>query len=104
MKTKTIFSLLAVASLALGSVSFAASAKDYQVTGPVIEVTPAMIAVQKGSERWEVQLPPNTKGVAEVKVGDKVTVHYTMSATDVEKKGEAKGAKKDAKAAASPKK
>jgi hypothetical protein len=101
MKT-TAFSLLAAASLALGSVSFAAGAKDYQVTGPVMEVSPTMIAVQKGSERWEVQLPANTKGAAEVKVGDKVTVHYTMSATDVEKKGEAKGAKKDDKAAASP--
>jgi hypothetical protein len=97
MKTNTVFSLIAVASLALSSAAFAESVKDYQVTGPILEVNDSMIAVQKGKDRWEIQLPPNTKGVAEVKVGDKVTVHYTMSATDVEKKaGKAeKGAKKD---------
>jgi hypothetical protein len=106
MKTKTALSLLAAVSLALSSAAFAASTKDYQVTGPILEVNDSMIAVQKGSDRWEIQLPPNTKGVAEVKVGDKVTIHYTMSATDVEKKaGKAeKGAKKEASPAESKKK
>jgi hypothetical protein len=37
-----------------------------------------------------------------MKVGDKVTVHYTMTATNIEVKA-AKGAKKEASPAASPK-
>jgi hypothetical protein len=53
-----------------------------------------MIAVQKGSDRWELKREASTKGAADVKVGDKVTVHYTMTATSVEGKGAAKEEKK----------
>ena len=95
MKT-TIFSLIAVVSLALGSVSFAADAKDYQVTGPVLDVNDSMIAVQKGKDRWEIARSSSTKTSGDVKKGDKVTVHYTMSATDIEVKAD-KGAKKEEK-------
>jgi hypothetical protein len=93
---KTSFSLLAAVSLALSSVAFGAG-KDYQVTGPVLEVTDSMIAVQKGSDRWELAKDANTKTTGEVKVGDKVTVHYTMTAASIESKGAAKGAKKEEK-------
>ena len=104
MKTKA-FSLVAAASLALSSVVFA-GVKDYQVTGPVLEVNDSMIAVQKGKDRWEIARDSNTKMAGEVKVGDKVTVHYTMTATDVEAKAgkSAKKEKKEAGPAASPKK
>ena len=95
MKT-TIFSLIAAASLALGSVSFAADAKDYQVTGPVLDVNDSMIAVQKGKDRWEVARNSSTKTSGDIKKGDKVTVHYTMTATDIEVKAD-KGAKKEEK-------
>jgi hypothetical protein len=62
-----------------------------------------MIAVQKGSERWEVARDASTKTTGDVKVGDKVTVHYTMTATNIETKGGAdKAAKKETKAEASP--
>jgi len=104
MKTKTLFSLLAAGSLALSTVVFAAGAKTYQVTGPVLEVTDAMIAVQKGKDRWEINRDANTKVTGDLKVGEKVTVTYTMSASDVEVKA-GKGAKKGAASpAASPKK
>jgi hypothetical protein len=93
MKTKLPFSLLAAASLALSSSVFAAGAKTYQVTGPVLEVNDSMIAVQKGKDRWEVNRDANTKVTGDVKVGDKVTVTYTMTATNVEVKA-GKGAKK----------
>jgi hypothetical protein len=96
MKTNVFFSLIAAASLALSSVAFAASAKDYQVTGPVLEVSDSMIAVQKGKDRWEIARDSSTKVDGDVKVGDKVTVHYTMTATNVEVKGD-KGAKKEEK-------
>lgn len=104
MKTNTAFSLLAAASLALGSAAFAGNAKDYQVTGPILEVNDSMIAVQKGKDRWEVARDSNTKATGELKTGEKVTVHYTMTATNIEVKA-AKGAKKEAASpAASPKK
>ncbi len=95
MKIKLPLSLLAAASLAFSSAAFAAGAKTYQVTGPVLEVTDSMIAVQKGKDRWEVNRDANTKVTGDVKVGEKVTVTYTMSATDVEVKA-GKGAKKEA--------
>lgn len=102
MNTKAAFSLLAAASLALSSAAFAAGAKTYQVTGPVLEVTDTMIAVQKGKDRWEINRDANTKVTGDLKVGEKVTVTYTMSASDIEVKA-GKGAKKEAgKSAASP--
>lgn len=106
MNTKA-FSLIAAASLALSSLAFAAGAKTYQVTGPVLEVNDSMIAVQKGKDRWEINRDSNTKVSGDLKVGEKVTITYTMSATDVEVKAAKaeKGAKKEAASpAASPKK
>lgn len=103
MKIKA-FSLIAVASLMLGSIAFA-GAKTYQVTGPVLDVNDSMITVQKGKDRWELDRDSNTKVNGDVKVGDKVTITYTMTAKDVEvKAGTAgKGAKKEkASATASP--
>ena len=101
MKIKSALSLLAAASLALSSAAFAAGAKTYEVTGPVLEVNDSMIVVQKGKDRWEVNRDANTKVTGDVKVGDKVHITYTMSATDVEVKA-GKGAKKEAKAAPTP--
>ena len=103
MNMKAAFSLLAAASLAFSSVAFA-GAKTYEVTGPVLEVNDSMIVVQKGKDRWEINRDANTKVTGDVKVGDKVHVTYTMSATDVEVKA-VKGAKKEgASPATSPKK
>jgi len=51
MKIKSLLSLLASASLALSSAAFAAGAKTYEVTGPVLEVNDSMIVVQKGKDR-----------------------------------------------------
>ena len=101
---KTAFSLLAAASLALSSAALAAGAKTYEVTGPVLEVNDSIIAVQKGKDRWEINRDANTKVTGDLKVGEKVTVTYTMSASDVEVKA-GKGAKKGAASpATSPKK
>jgi hypothetical protein len=85
MKTMRAFSLLAAASLALSSAALA-GVKDYQVTGPILEVNDSMIAVQKGKERWEIARDSNTKATGEMKVGDRVTVHYTMTAKSIEVK------------------
>jgi hypothetical protein len=96
MKTNTAFSLLAAVSLALSSSAFA-GAKDYQVTGPVLEVSDTMIAVQKGKDRWEIARDKSTTSTGEMKVGDKVTVHYAMTATSIEGKAAAKSAKDETK-------
>jgi len=109
MKIKLPLSLLAAASLALSSAAFAAGVQDYQVTGPIAELNDTMIVVEKGAkkERFEITRDANTKASGEMKVGDKVTVHYTMTATNIEVKPAKaeKGAKKEAASpAASPKK
>jgi hypothetical protein len=96
MNTKTL-SLLAAASVALSSAVFAADAKsDYQVTGPVLDVTDSVITVQKGKEKWEITRNSSTKTTGEVKKGDKVTVQYGMTATSIEVKAD-KSAKKEEK-------
>jgi hypothetical protein len=100
MKLNTLFSLVAAGTLALGSTALA-GAKSYQVTGPVVEATDSMIVVMKGKERFEIDRDANTKVAGDLKVGDKVTVMYTMSAKDVEVKAD-KSAKKDAKPSTSP--
>jgi hypothetical protein len=75
--------------LLAASVALAAAPKTYQVTGPVLEVTSDMVAVQKGSDRWEIALGPETKVTGDLKVGSKVTVEYRMTATKVDVKGQA---------------
>jgi hypothetical protein len=78
---------LCAAWLLAGSTAWAGDAKTYQVTGPVVEVTPTTITVQKGSEKWQVNRNANTKVTGEPKVGSKVTVYYTMTATEISVKG-----------------
>jgi hypothetical protein len=72
------------------SLAFAAAVKTYQVTGPVLEVSDTMIAVQKGKDRWELARTPDTKVTGDLKVGSKVTIEYRMNATQVEVKDKAK--------------
>ena len=84
-----MFKVLILASvLQLGGIVgiAAESAKTYQVTGPVLEVTEKTIVVQKGDERWEVARDEKTRIDGELKVGDKVTIHYRMMAVSVESK------------------
>ena len=95
MNMKAAFSLLAAASLALSSAVLAAGEKTYQVSGPVLEVTDSMIAVQKGKDRWEIKRDASTKVTGDLKVGEKVKITYTMSATEVEVKAGKGGKKKE---------
>jgi hypothetical protein len=67
----------------------AEATKTYQVTGPVLEVTDSTITVQKGKEKWQLARDKTTKAPSDVKVGDKVTIEYTMSAKNIESKGAA---------------
>jgi len=93
MKTiaQTFRCALCVALLFISYATSAADAKTYQVTGPVTEVTPTTITVQKGQEKWQINRDATTKSGGDIKVGAKVTVYYTMTATEIEVKGSTKG-------------
>jgi hypothetical protein len=69
----------------------AADRKSYQVTGPVLEVTPTTITVQKGNDKWELARDSKTKITGDLKVGSKVTIYYTMVAVEVEVKDAKEG-------------
>jgi len=86
---KRIWAVLAIIGL-FSSVAFAGAVKTYQVTGPVLEVNKDMVAVEKGKDRWEIALAPDTKVTGDLKVGSKVTIEYRMTATKVEVKDQAK--------------
>jgi len=81
---------LTVIFMLFSSLAFAAAVKTYQVTGPVLEVTDDMIAVKKGTDRWEIARTPDTKVTGDLKVGSKVTIEYRMMATKVDVKEAAK--------------
>lgn len=72
------------------SAATAGDAKDYQVTGPITELTATTITVKKGEQLWEISRDASAKVKGELKVGAKVTIHYTMAATSIEVKA-AKG-------------
>jgi hypothetical protein len=84
--SKCWYGLVCSAAFTLGTAAWAADAKSYQVTGPVLEVTPTVITVQKGNDKWEIQRNSNTKVTGELKPGAKVTIYYTMVAAEVEVK------------------
>lgn len=99
LAVSTCVLLLAAAPVAL------AGPKDYQVTGVIQSINDTTIVIiQKEKEVWELGRDTNTKGAEALKVGDKVTMHYTMTASTVEPKAAAKAAagKKDKADAAAP--
>lgn len=80
--------LIVVACVLATFVTPARAGNTYQVTGPVLEATATKIVIQKENEKWEIARTPDTKITGEVKVGAKVTVHYTMTAATIEAKPE----------------
>ena len=86
-------SIAVVAAMLLGTAAYA-----YQVTGPVLEVTDSKIVVEKNKERWEIARDKDTKGDKNIKKGDRVTIQYRMTATEIESKSAKKDDKKDEKA------
>jgi hypothetical protein len=60
MKHKWLAFMCGIALFAATSLN-AADAKTYQVTGPVLEVTPNTITVQKGNDKWELARDSKTK-------------------------------------------
>lgn len=91
-------------SMALTGAAFAGSPSSYQVTGPITAVDDSMITVMKGKEKFEVARDSSTKVTGDLKVGDKVTIMYTMTAKEIEVKAAKtdKASKKEEKASTSP--
>ena len=81
MNSKSLLCLLATFILTLSA--WAAPQASYQGTGPVLELTDTKIVVQKGNEKWELARTSDTKVTGALKVGNKVTISYTMTATAV---------------------
>ena len=78
---------ISIAATVIAVAAQAADSNTYQVTGPILSMTPTTITVQKDNEKWEIAREQATpvKG-GELKVGAKVTVKYRMTAISVEVK------------------
>jgi hypothetical protein len=73
--------ILFVLALAAGGY---ASAKSYQFTGVIKAIDSTSLTVEKSAkETWQFELTKDTKG-ATPKVGDRVTIAYRMTATEIE--------------------
>jgi hypothetical protein len=90
---------MGVAAVLLGAATaFAAGPKEYQVTGPVLDLTSDVITVEnKDKEKWEIARNKDTKVTGELKKGARVTIKYTMTAASVEVKDAGKGDAKKSK-------
>jgi hypothetical protein len=86
---RSIFAMVGVFFL-FSSLALAAGPKNYQVTGPVLEMKDDLIVVQKDKEKWEIAKDKDTKVSGDLKVGSKVTIQYQMKATAVEVKADDK--------------
>ncbi len=98
---------LTILAISYATFAFSASAfagNTYQATGPVLEVTDSKIVIQKDKEKWDIARTTDTKITGDIKVGSKVTIQYTMSASTVDVKPEkaAAAAKAAAVKAAAP--
>jgi hypothetical protein len=89
--------------LLTSTLAVAAGPKTYQVTGPVLDIKGDIVTVQKGTDKWEIAIDKSTKTTGDLKVGSKVTIEYTMTATSITVKPAA-AAPAAAKPAASTKK
>jgi hypothetical protein len=69
-----------------------------KISGSVSEVTDARIVVKKGRQKLDIARDANTRVEGELKKGARVTVEYTMTATDIavkESKRQARSKKQD---------
>lgn len=85
---KRWLSVLLLTAVLIPGLALAASAKKYQVTGKVLELTDSVITVEKGTEKWEINRDAQTKVTGDLKVGAKVTIEYRMTAATVEIKAD----------------
>jgi hypothetical protein len=99
VKRILLLTLMVVVALGIGfDFGVHAASKSYQFTGVVKSNDGGQLTVEKSAkETWTFDTNKDTRGTA--KVGDKVTVSYTMIATQIENKA---AAAKPAASAAKP--
>ena len=83
---KSIIASVICGGLVLCAIASTGDIKSYQVTGPVLAVTPTSITVQKGKDEWQLARDKSTKVTGDVQVGSKVTIYYTMTASEIDVK------------------
>ena len=85
--SRSSLAALAACGLLFSAAAAFAAPKDYQITGNVTSMTDSTIVItttkKDKTENWEIGRDASTKA-ADVKVGDHVTVHYSMMASSVE--------------------
>jgi hypothetical protein len=82
-----VFAAALLAAISLDAAETQTAEKRiFQVTGTVVEVTANKITVQKGNEKWAMIRNSQTKLKGDPKIGDKVTVFYSMVANVIEVK------------------
>ena len=92
---KKVLALAVLLTLGSFTAGYAfAATRTYQVTGPVLEVRPDAVVVQKGAEKWEIARDGSTKVTGDLKTGAKVTIEYRMTAASIDVKPAAAPAKK----------
>jgi hypothetical protein len=97
MKRMAGYAAILMVVLGLGFVGgMSAASKTYQFTGTVKTNDGGTLTVEKSAkEVWTFSTSKDTKGTA--KVGDRVTVYYSMMATEIEAKPATASTKKPAK-------
>jgi hypothetical protein len=84
---RSLIAFTLAAALLAAAPARAASAKKYQVTGIVTELTDTMVVVEKpDGEKWELNRDPKAVVKGDLKVGAKVTLMYTMTVASGEVK------------------
>src|SRR5207249_10745536 len=84
MNPKFICLLVAV-GLILPSAAFGAGAKSYKITGTVVAAAGSMVTVERGADRFEIDIDPaTTKSFVYLKVGSTITLTYVLSAAKIE--------------------
>ncbi len=85
--TKSILASVLCGGLLFSAIAASTSdVKSYQVTGPVLDMNSSSITVKKGSDNWQLARDKSTKVTGDLKVGSKVTIYYTMMATEIDVK------------------
>ncbi len=85
MKRTLLLALVVIVAVGLIGLTGSAAEKSYQFTGTVKAVDGGTFTVEKSAkEVWTFSTDASTKGTP--KVGEKVTVHYRMIATEIQAK------------------
>ncbi len=100
---KMTLAVALMSAVMLPAATFAAD-KTYQVTGKVVSVDDKTIIVDKEGEKFEMARTADTKVMGDLKVGEKVTAHYSITAVKVEVKSEKAKAEEKAPKAKTDKK